>query len=50
MLPHFCAALHQNQNDSEIWVFRERFGTPASLPLPGVFTPQLLQFSFEVDL
>ena len=50
MLSHPCAALHQNQNDSEIWVFREGFGTPPGLPLPGVFTLQLLQLSFEVDL
>src|SRR5579864_9243928 len=50
MLAHSRPALHQNQNNSEIWIFREGFGTPPSLSLPGVFSPQLLQLSFEVDL
>jgi hypothetical protein len=50
VLAHSSAALHQDQNDSEIWIFRERLGTPPSFPLPGVFSPELLQLSFQVDL
>jgi len=42
VLAHSCAALHQNQNDSEIWIFRERFGTSPRFSLPGVFLPELL--------
>jgi hypothetical protein len=46
VLAHSSAGLHQNQNNSEIWMFRERFGTPPGFSLPRVFLPQLLQLSF----
>jgi hypothetical protein len=50
VLAHSCAALHQNQNDPQIWIFRERFGASPGFSLPGVFLPELLQLSFHVDL
>jgi hypothetical protein len=46
VLAHSRAALHHNEDDPEVWIFRQRFGTPPSFPLPGVFLPQLLHFSF----
>ena len=49
VLAHSCAALHQNQNDSEVRIFRERFGTRPSCPLPGLFSPELLQLTIQVD-
>jgi hypothetical protein len=50
MLPHSRAALHQNQNDSKVRIFREGFGASASLPPPGLFSPQLPQLLVQIDL
>jgi hypothetical protein len=50
VLTHTGAALHQNQHNSEIRIFCERFGTPPGFSLPGVLLPELLQLSFQVDL
>jgi hypothetical protein len=50
VLAHSCAALHQNQNDSQIRIFRECFGALPRFPLPGVCLSELLQLSFHVDL
>jgi hypothetical protein len=36
VLADSCATLYQNQNNSEIRIFREGFGTPTGFALPGV--------------
>jgi hypothetical protein len=50
VLAHPSAAFHQNQHDSEIGIFRQRFGTPTGFSLPGVFSSELLQLAIQVDL
>jgi hypothetical protein len=50
VLAHASAAFHQNKNDSEIWILRQRFGTPPAFSLPGLFSPELLQLAIQVDL
>jgi hypothetical protein len=50
VLVHLRLGLHQNQNDSEVWILRKRLGTPPCLALPRVFPAELLKFFPQVEL
>jgi hypothetical protein len=50
VLIHLRIGLHQNQNDSEIWILRERLGTPSRLALPRVFLTEEMKFRQQVEL
>jgi hypothetical protein len=50
VLVHLCVGLHQDQNDSEIGILRERLGTPSCLALPRVFVAELSKFFEQIEL
>jgi hypothetical protein len=50
VLLHLRVAFHENQNNPEIRILRERLGTPARLPLPGLFAAELLEFAYQIKL
>jgi len=50
VLFHLRVGFHQNQNNPEIRILRERPGTPPCLPLPGFFAAELLDFAYQIKL
>jgi len=44
VLIHLCVGLHQDQNNAEIWILRERLRAPSCFALPRVLLAELLKF------